>query len=268
MPVIDFDRIEEWSPWFTEAIGAIAPFGLLEELRALHPEYIEDARDFLRDRLGIDAITNQLTTSLSGCRVRVYHGTRLDLDQIALVKEVGLRPLQLADRKSAIVRIASLHPRWRDVEGQLDRVLNEIGPGRLAGHREDGSVHVCFSRSGLINGCNHYLTHGAEVDNHVFDALFGRDGRDYLPAQRQPVLFSFEPTFDETARAANPWGFPSDDFPSLIRILLGLWAYRQTDPKFESASLEDCSAAKFERPIAAEEITGVEFVDNVLLRPR
>ena len=69
-------------------------------------------------------------------------------------------------------------------------------------HREDGSVHVCFSRSGLINGCNHYLTHGAEVDNHVFDALFGSDGREHLPALRQPVLFSFEPTFDETARAA------------------------------------------------------------------
>jgi hypothetical protein len=61
---------------------------------------------------------------------------------------------------------------------------NRFGPGwekAGAGKREDNSVHVCLSRAGLLYGCNHYLTHGAEVDQHIAQALFpGDSGLDLL----------------------------------------------------------------------------------------
>lgn len=268
MRVIDFDQIAEWNAWFTDAIVEIAPLGFLEELARGNPKYMEDSREVVTSRIGKDRLTEHLMSSLAEYRVRVYHGTRLDPDQLENIRQIGLRPLRLMDRKPTIVRIASRHPNWSEVEQKLDHILQQFGPGGRAGHREDDSVHVCFSRSGLIHGCNHYLTHGAEVDNHVFDALFGDTGRDYLPAQRQPALISFEPNFGEAVRSANPWGVSRGELPSLVNLLLCSWAYRQSHPEFETGSLEDCTAARFERPIPAAEITGIEVLDDTALEPR
>lgn len=265
MRVIDFDMIAEWDPWLTEAIEEIAPPDLLSDLARMQPEYMEDARDFVVAGVGRERLVEHLVEALSDTRVRVYHGTRLDLDQLEVLRREGLKPLKLAERRSAIVRLAEKHPKWKERQEALDDALEKFGPQARAGHREDGCVHICFSRSGLLHGCNHYLTHGAEVDNHIFDALFGSSGRAYLRAGRQPLLISFEPTFKETLDAANPWGVPSDDLPSLVRLLLNSWAHRQAYPKFETAGLEDCTAARFERAILAAEITNIEFVEERML---
>jgi hypothetical protein len=119
----------------------------------------------------------------------------------------------------------------------------------------------------LVKGCNHYLEFGAEVDGHVAHAVFGDDsGRPLLKASRQAVLVSFLSPFDEAARAANPFGVPRDDLPSLVNILLGAWAYREAHPAFTVRSQRDCTAARFATPIPADRIELIQRIEDDELR--
>jgi hypothetical protein len=47
------------------------------------------------------------------------------------------------------------------MEPQLEETLALFGAANHGGHRE-GQVHLTISRAGLVQGFNHYLTHGSE----------------------------------------------------------------------------------------------------------
>jgi hypothetical protein len=52
--------------------------------------------------------------------------------------------------------------------------------------------HACFSRGGLLLGCSHYLTYGAELDGDIALHLFGNASAGALfRCVRKPYLISF-----------------------------------------------------------------------------
>lgn len=165
--VIDFDHLGKWSPWVGDIVVRLADDALVRELARSDPEYIEDARDWIYERIGRDRAVADLAGELHSCSVRLFHGTRLTDAELKQVRRYGLKPLTLAERKRGIAGVLRHHPRWSEVESRLDDAIEAFGPSAQAGRREDGCVHACFSRSGLTLGCNHYLTHGAEVDGHI-----------------------------------------------------------------------------------------------------
>lgn len=263
MDVIDFDNLDNWAPRVTEAIEEIAPRSLLPELEALEPEFIEDARDFVVTCIGRNDLLAHLTERFKNRFVRLYHGTRLTENEITCIRNEGLKPLMLSDRASALKLIFRQHPRWGEVKANFEETLSRFGPGNAAGRREDGCVHACFSQSALLSGCSHYLAYGAEVDGHIASALFNDEMAKILLRQaRTAKLVSFIVPFSDAALAANPFGFPSDDLPSLIDILLGAWAYRQAHPAFTVISQRNCRAASFPRAINANEIDAIIHVDD------
>jgi hypothetical protein len=46
--IIDYDKIEEWSPWLNEIMTSIGPRGFIDALRRATPEYLGDGP---RDRI-------------------------------------------------------------------------------------------------------------------------------------------------------------------------------------------------------------------------
>ena len=137
------------------------------------------------------------------------------------IQKEGLKPLDLVGRKATLIEDLQGHPELSARQHQLDEILFKYGPGwehSGAGKREDGGVHVCLSRNGLLKGSNHYLTHGAEVDNHVTRDLFSNDsGLVFLENARKPMLISFDLSFPDAESAANPYGFRYEHYSPSLR---------------------------------------------------
>ncbi len=273
--ILDYDNIDEWSPWFDEIMGAIGPADLIERLHATTPEYVEDARALVVSVVGLPALIAHLQTALASYHVRVFHGTRVTDAELGSIKQHGLRALALSERRVGLVAVFSEHPEWPHKEPMLNREIHRYGPGwekAGTGKREDDCVHVCLSRAGLLHGCNHYLMHGAEVDQHIAMMLFDdNSGLELLTRARKPYIVSFSAPYPDAAVAANPYGFPSEDLPSLINSFLGAWAYRKSHPKFTVVAQRDSIALRFLAPILADRIEHIELVDDALLpkpRPR
>jgi hypothetical protein len=99
-----------------------------------------------------------------------------------------------------LVAVFSQHPEWSSEKEQLlDVQLQRFGPGwekAGLGLREDGCVHVCLSHAGLLLCCNHYLTHGAEIDQVIAKVLFpDSSGLELLSASRAAKLVTFTAPF-------------------------------------------------------------------------
>lgn len=260
---IDFDEIEGWGPIFEHLLLEIAPSNLLSELAKLQPKFFEEAGSLVVDRVGRPRLIEHLNLRLAEHRVRVYHATRLSQTDHDSIRANGLLPLRLAERRPELERILSGHARWEVVKGDLDDVLAKIGPGERAGRREDGRIHVCFSRAGLMRGCSHYLTHGAEVDGHIANLLFGdRSAEPLLSAARQPYLVTFSRSYPEVAQAANPYGVPHDGLPGVVDLLLTAWAYAKAKPGFQPGDLKDCTAAFFRGAVRVDEIEALIEVSD------
>ena len=197
-------------------------------------------------------------------RLVAYHGTRLTGDDVKRVIASGLIPLTVKDRRARIVRALSSHPDWNTVADRLDEVLRKHGPGSIAGARE-GQVHLTLSRSGLTHGFNHYLTHGAEVDQHIAHALLNEEGKEYLRKDGKPRLILANLSGDTALTAAHPH-FDIDETragsgtPNLVGDFLKSWSFRLAHPLFQSRSLEVDSGLVFRHPIAASWIQRVEDV--------
>ncbi len=266
MQVIDYDQIEEWGPWIEETITSIAGAGLLSRLRTLRSQYLGDAANLIVQEVGRARLVDTLNARLMPYGVRVFHGTRITPAELLQIRAEGLKALKLVDRRKPLEDIFSQHPEWSRKEEQLTVQLHRLGPGWQTGgggRREDGSVHFCLSRAGILHGCNHYLTHGAEVDQHIAHALFpDGSGLELLKRNRTAKLISFVATFPEAAIAANPYGFPETELPALMSKLLSVWAYKSAHPKFSIADERDGAALKFEAPIAFERLERIEDIDD------
>lgn len=273
--ILDYDNIDEWSPWFDEIVGTIGPADLIERLHAATPEYVEDARTLAVSMVSRPALVAHLQNALAPYHVRVFHGTRVTEAELASIRLRGLRALVLQERRAALVAVFSKHPNWLEKESVLDDEIHRFGKGwdkAGTGKREDHSVHVCLSRAGLLHGCNHYLMHGAEVDQNVAMMLFDdNSGLDLLTCARKAYIVSFSAPYPDAALAANPYGFLSEDLPNLIDRFLGVWAYRKSHPKFTVVAQRDSIALRFPAPIPADRIERIELIDDAVLpkpRPR
>ncbi len=266
MQVIDYDNLTDWGPVVRAAVLEVIPIRTLQQLRTFHAASIEDALKLVLTGVCRHGIVEHVSKRLSSYQVRVYHGTRLSDAELALIRAEGLRPLRLSERRGLLAGLFRHHERWEECQHRLDEVLHDLGPGDGAGRREDDCVHVCFSRAGLVYGCSHYLIHGAEVDGHVAYRLFGNDTADSLLQRgRSAKLITFLAPFSEAAGAANPYGFPADEMPSLIGILLNAWAYSETNSAFKVTDLNDCTAARFKGQINPQRLKKIIDVPDTEL---
>lgn len=264
MRIIDYDKIDTWELWISEALFPCDLDEFKRNLKSEEPKYIEDAADVVIDTIGLENTASRLDKVLQSCGVRLYHGTRLSDEELKSIKCNGLKPLVLKDRKELLTDLLSHHSEWSEVKHRLDEVLDEFGPGQKGGLREDNSAHACFSRKGLICGCNHYLTHGAEVDGQVVYRLFNSDrsALELLRNGRNPYLVSFIKPYKEALNGANPFGFEDGELPNLLRLLLNAWAYKQYDDSFNPERLENCTAAIFRGGVDANEIEQFELLSD------
>ena len=270
MRTVDYDELDKWGPWVGDAITkrAItkrAGRRLIQELSRSAPEYIEDARDWLYNRLGGKYVVDAVSRDLNFSHVRLFHGTRLTDAELDQVRREGLKPLRLADRMPHIADVFQTHPRWGEVKAGLAEAVQAFGPGAEAGLREDGCVHFCFSRSSLLLGCSHYLTHGAEVDNHIGYRLFGdHSASRLLRENRKPYLISCDVPFEVAAQGSHALGELEGGRTILTNMLVGAWAYRQAHESFRVTTQMDCSAAKIKGVIPPDRLK-FEAVDDAHL---
>lgn len=261
--IIDYDDVDTWQPWFDEIMAAIGPNDLVSNIRAAKPEYTNDAERVVIHAIGRRELIAKLGAALQSYLVRVYHGTRVSAAEAASIRAEGLKPLVLAERRSNILSILERHPRWADVAGRFDGALLDYGAKAKAGTREDDRVHFCFSREGLVRGCNHYLRHGAEVDGHIAHDLFGDDSANALfNRHRQPLLVSWTASYAQAEKAADPFGFDHDGMPSLMSSLLSAWAYRKAHPSYTARQERDDVAGWVHGAIGAELLESVEDLNE------
>lgn len=264
--LLDFDEIDVWFPQLTTVLKPLLPADVDDRLQKANPEFIEDARDLVfelgeRDRI-VDAAIDWIRTS----RLVAYHGTRLTDDDAKSVTACGLIPLTVKDRRARIVRALASHPDWNTTASQLDEVLRKHDPGSVAGARE-GQVHLTLSRSGITKGFNHYLTHGAEVDQHIAHALLGEEGEECLRHDGTPRLILVRVPGGKALEAAHPH-FDIDETrarqttPNLVGDFLKAWSFRLVHSGFQSRSLEINSGLVFRRPVPADWIHRVETLND------
>ncbi|MEX1204752.1 MAG: hypothetical protein WEB85_05830 [Dongiaceae bacterium] len=242
---LDFDNIDDWVLRLTDALMGHVPDSVGPTLVAAAPEYVEDARNLLFDLTDRDAIIDTTLAWVRSTMVAGYHGTRLTDGEVVSVRAMGLLPLKAEARRNRLVRALSPHPRWGEVADGLDAAIRAHGQRGCAGDREE-QVHLTLSRFGLINGFNHYLTHGAEFDQHVAYALLGSEGKELLGSDGEPRVIQIAVPGAVALDAAHPFLGIDDlrsrgDVPNLVDEFLTAWSYRLAHPGFQARTLEvDC----------------------------
>lgn len=262
--MIDFDEIDDWAPELSDVLSQCVPHSFARKVADAAPEYIEDALEMLFESTVRNAVIDATLAWIVSSKVVGYHGSRLTDEEVASVRSDGLTPLVAETRRDRIVRALSVHPRWHEVADRLEPTLRDHGPGGAAGRRE-GQAHLTLSRCGLVNGFNHYLTHGSEFDQRVAHALLGPDGEEYLIKVGKPTVLRVAVPGPRTLDAAHPH-FGVDDMrirgevPNLVREFLEAWSYKLAHPAFQSRTLEvDCGMV-FRSTIPATWIVGIATV--------
>ena len=264
MHIIDFDLIENWAPWFGAAMSRIVSHDALRRVEREEYEWVEDARDALLAGADRRDFAARLDRELEPLHVRLFHGTRLTDRALASLQADGLKALILADRAAELRSIFSQHPRWSEVQSRFDDVLYRLGPLHEAGRREDGFIHLCISRNGLVKRCNHYLEFGAEVDSRVGQVLFGDNSAEtLLHNQRTPKIVTVIVPFAEARAAASPYGVPPNELPALHDLLVTAWAYFTSSRRGRSFSFLDTTAVRLKAPIPPSRIESIQDVEGV-----
>src|SRR5216684_1213206 len=137
-------------------------------------------------------------------------------------------------RRAALEKKSSTHSRWETVKDNLEPLLEKLSGKHEIGHRE-GQVHATLSRAGLLHGFNHYLTHGAEFDQHAAYRLMGDDGNELLAQYGRPVLITLAVPGDKALKAANPFREIGGDIPNVVREVIEVWSYWLAYPDFCAA---------------------------------
>jgi hypothetical protein len=260
--MIDFDDIDDWEPDLAAALSSHLPDSIGETLAAAAPEYVEDARDLLFDLASRDSVIDATLTWIRSRDIVGYHGSRLTDDDIASVRVSELLPLKAEARRHRLTRALSRHPDWLKVADQLDATIEAYGQGAALGVREN-QVHLTLSKAGLTKGFNHYLTYGAEFDQHVAYGLFGPAGKEILADDGKPTLIRVavpgllalegaHPCFDiENVRVGG-------GIPNLVNEFLKAWSYRLAHPGFQSRTLEIDCGMTFSSTVPAHWIVGLD----------
>lgn len=270
--LLDFDSIDVWFPLLTSVLNPQLPPDINHRLTRAKPEFIEDARDLVFQLADRERIIDAVIDWIQKAQFLAYHGTRLTDSEVQNVATHGLRPLTVEDRRGRILRSLSSHHKWNTVAGQLDSVLRAYGSGNVAGSRE-GDVHLTVSRSGLTHSFNHYLTHGAEVDQHIAFDLLGDEGKDQLRYDGKPRVLVIKVPGHAALSAANRY-FSLNELrirqttPNLVSDFLKAWSFRLAYPQFQSSTLELDSGLVFDCPIPANWIHGIDTLPEEALETR
>lgn len=265
-PAIDFDRVRDWGPRLRTALSGCVSDATISKVARTKLEFVEDARDLLFELAGRDAVIDATLTWLSSSDIVAYHGSRLTDDDIRNIRTNGLVPLAASARRPRLERALSSHPDWRTVQTRLDQVLNDLGQNNLAGRRE-GQVHLTLSRAGLTNNFNHYLTHGAEFDQHAATDLLGEDGKALLAKDGKRTLIQAALTGDNALRACHRYFSVDDlrrrgDVPNLVNEILKAWSFRLFRPRFDPRTLGvDCGFV-FNEDVPASWIREIELLPD------
>ena len=263
--LLDFDDIDDWTPRLAAALKDHVPGNIGSLLAARSPEYIEDARDILFEVADRDAIIDAALAWVRSSTLAGYHGTRLTEAEVASVRMHGLLPLDARTRRVRLSRALSRHPQWQSVASRMDEALEKHGSGQCAGGRE-GQVHLTLSRSGLVNGFNHYLSLGSEFDQHVAHYLLGDEGRELLREDGTPTVLKFSVPGAVALEAAHPF-FGIDDkrrqgeAPNIVNEFLEAWSYALARPGFQSSSLEADCGLFFRNVVPADWLVVAEPVE-------
>ena len=262
--MIDFDDIDIWGPTLTGALRAVVSEAGFDSLLAAVTEAIEDDHDPLRGLPNREAIINATITWVRSAKIAGYHGTRLTHAEADSMRVKGLLPLKACGHRERLERALSRHKRWPEVADRLEATLRAYGPGKCAGNREN-QVHLTLSRSGLIRGFNHYLTHGAEVDQHVAYELLEEEGKELLRQDGEATEIKVAVPGPNALDSGN-FISPIEDVlargevPNLVKEFLEVWSYRLANPSFQCRTLEvDCGMV-FESVVPAAWIVGMETV--------
>lgn len=221
-----------------------------------------EARDLLLASTDREAVIDAALSLIQAEGITGYHGSRLTDAEVHLIRSSGLLPLRVADRRRRLTRALSPHPRWPEVAQRLDGVIQAYGPGGRAGRRED-QVHLALSRAGLTKGFNHYLTHGAECDQHMAYELLGQEGTQLLSRDGTPRVIRIAVPGSSALDAAHPHFSPSDlrtrgDIPSLVREFITAWSNRLICPDFQSETMRIGCGMVFRSVVPASWIIGIE----------
>lgn len=262
--IIDFDDIDGWAPHLAATLRPNVPRSVEGDLVQARPKYVEDARELLLDLTDRDAVIDAALDWLYSTMIAGYHGSRLTSADVASIREVGLLPLKAETRRDRLIRALSPHPRWPEVAPRLDAAIHAHGQAQLAGSRE-GQVHLTLSKAGLASGFDHYLTHGAEFDQHVAHALLGPEGTELLAYDGAPMVIKLAVPGTLALAAAHPF-FPIDylrrrgEVPNIVNQFLESWSYRLAHSGFQSRTLKvDCGMI-FKQTVPAAWILDFEAV--------
>lgn len=265
--MLDFDNIDDWAPRLTAEMRPFVPNSVEQTLVESELDYIEDAQDILFDLTDRDAVIDAVVAWLRSRNISGYHGSRLTDEETDSVLTVGLIPLLAETRRDRLRMALSPHPRWSEVEAQLEAAIRAYGQGNRAGHRE-GQVHLTLSRSGLTNDFNHYLIYGSEFDQWVARFLLESEGMEFLARYGKPRVFQVAVPGDKALDAANQY-FSVDErrergeIPNLVDKFLMCWCYRLSDPSFQSQTLKvDCGMV-FRKTVPADWISGFKTLSDV-----
>lgn len=257
--MLDFDDIDNWAPKLGTALRPYIPDAIERKFVEAAPQY-EDALDLLFELTDRNEVIDTVLVWLRSQEILGYHGSRLTDTEIDSVRENGLIPLKAETRRTRLLRALSPHPRWADMEAQLDIAIHACGQGNCAGHRE-GQVHLTLSKSGLINEFSHYLTHGSEFDQHVAHKLLGTEGKELLARDGKPRIIQIVVPGTAALDAAHPYIDIDDirakgDLPNLGDQFLKSWSYRLAYPSFQSRTLGvDCGMV-FHKAVPASWVLG------------
>jgi hypothetical protein len=263
--MIDFDAIDTWGPSLDLALQPCVPHAVRQAVRQSQPRFVEDASEALLAMAPRDKVVEATLAWLRQGSLAAFHGTRLTVEEADAVRRQGLLPFASLTRRARLQGALSRHPGWHAVESRLDAALQRFGPGGAASRRER-QVHLTLSRAALLHGFNHYLTFGAEFDQHVAHHLLGEEGQGLLTQDGLPMIVQAELPGGMALEAAHPH-FSVDDLvqcgelPSLVRDFLQAWAYRLVDPVFQTSGLRTDCGISFRHALAPQYIHSVQQLD-------
>lgn len=263
--MLNYDSIEVWSPAIYSIIANIFPPDIDNVIHASSLTFYEDAWNALIEHDGercsnvIDSVVDWISTQT----VSAYHGTRLTDMELEDVRRNGLKILNPVQREVRLRTALSTHARWAEVEGRLKEVIASLMRGDSG--KRDGRVCATLSRSGLINGYNHFIKFGSEFDSIAASKLLGDDGLTLLSNYGKPYLIQLGVPGALAVKANNPYNMSLDDHHGIAFRLAQAWAYRRARPEWSCQTLNADIPLTFSHDLPNNWIVAIDPCDVGLL---